>query len=762
MHSSFPSLQPVRHRGMALLLSLGVLGLGGTQAADKLPAADVQKVIEQMRLRGVQIQGEVRLTINGQTVILSENGVQAVESTPADAKDSAKNITPATLRWRNGETLTGTLSEVKDGTLLWLTSLFSQPLALDMAALKDVELSASTSQTEEPFRVQLRDGSRLFGTPVSLDADTLKLRSVNHGEVSLRLAEVVGVRRTHDAGLRYLGPDTTEGWRPTSSPGKADWRMQQGGSFGTQIWNRSTRLELELPEKMDVLLRVRSTAAQPEFTFTLGSGGASQQLAVENWSGTLVLTQGTRFVPLGDITGKTNFAVRLLWDRTKEHAMAFTPEGDLLGELKPLPPKPATTPAAATTTPTTASTTAGPSAPPVSKGVQLRNNGPDLTLDELRVREWSGEMPGKIKEGEAHAELTNGKMLAGKVAKIADDKLTLASGEEVRLDELDSIVTGLSAASPGTEPSAILAFGDGTRLVGNLQSLSAGKISTQITASATPVTAPASSLQHIHLAVPAASGAAPEPPFAKQDKLVLGKFTLHGQVLGAGSVQPRWLPVGGRTPVEVPTGSQPTFTRVFTPETVTPATALVYMENGDVLPAEVRAMDATSLHITSPLITMQEMPATQVQAVQFGGRRLQLSGFSDPGWRQVRGGKAALERDATKAVFRQAASLAHPNILQGDEVKFVMTAEDGWGALRVRVFTNGGDEPEGGIALLLYLSGNQLYAGPEADRGGDFANQVEIRVTPNQPVNIRLALQEKQVELFATFQHSGIRSLEFT
>jgi thiol-disulfide isomerase/thioredoxin len=718
----------------ALLACIGVAVAGLLHAQNIKPLTpDVQKIVDQLKARGVKIQGEVALTINGQTVILNQSGVQAPGATAAQVAGEA------TLRWRNGEKLAGELAGVKDGTLLWRSPLFAEPLALDMAALEDADFPPATRLSDEPFVVKLRDGGRLFGTPVSLDADRLSLRSARHGEISLRLAEVVSLQRTHGAGLLYHGPDTAAGWRlPSGSSGKLEWRTQDGGNFGTMAWNRSARLDLDLPSKVDVLLRVSASASPTEFTFTL-SGSVGPPLTVEYWSGTVVLAQGNRFVPLKNLNDGTSFSVRLLWDRAEGRAFAFTPEGELLGELKPAVAKEAAV--ASQSTRATASS---------FNGVQIRNNGLDLTLDELRVREWKGEMPERIKPTEAGVELTNGKTLQGKVTALSGGRITVGSGVEVPLEDLEALITGATpTAANGPSPAAILAFEDGTRLVGSLQSVNDGVASMQIAASAVAISAPTSGLQRIHLDVPATAGSPPEPPFAKQDKVVLGKVTLHGHVTGAGDAEPRWLPVGGRTPVALATASQPVFSRAFIPDAVPQPAALVYLENGDVLPGEVRAMDATSLHIASPLSEVQELPAAQVQAVQFGGRKLELKGFGDPGWRQVRGAASSLQHDNSKVLFRQPASFAHPNILQGDEVKFVLTAEDGWGALRVRVFTSGGDEPEGGFALLLYLSGNELYGGLESDRGGDFANQVQIRTAPNQPVNIRLALQEKQVELFA-------------
>lgn len=751
-----------RRAGLALGLWCA-LTCGG-QGAEKAQAVDAQKILEQLKAGGVKIQGELRLNVNGQMVVVKDGGqIQVTPAAPSTSPRGANSAPPlqgpahSTLRWRNGETLTGELAGVKDGHLQWWSPSFSAPFSLDMAVLKGIDFPPSTGKTEEPFAVTLRDGSRLFGTPVSLSAGALKFRGIRHGEMVLRLEEIVRLQRTRGEDLLYHGPNTPEGWKPpgnapapAAAPAKPDWRAQEDGTFGTLNWNRGTRLNFRVPQKVDVLLRLSAASAPPEFTFTLDPADTGPALTIENWSNTLVLTQGSRFVPLAELDGKKSVAVRLLWDRPQKRAFAFTPEGTLLGELGP-PPKPQirvedqamTAKEAVIAKPNTKSPV------PAGEGVVLRNSGLDLTLDELRVRVWSGTMPVPVMPSEPHVELTSGEVLPGRVSEITASRLTLASGKEEPLDKLEALVTGVSPAKSDVPPPATLAFDDGARLAGTLESVDHGRLIVRTSASGAPVNASTTGLQRVLLAVPAAPGAGPEPPFAKLDRLMLGKITLHGQMQGGGGAQPGWLPVGGRESVEVVPASQPSFARVFTPETVTPAAALVYLQNGDVLPAEVRAMDETSLQVTSPLSTVKELPAAQVQAVQFSGRKVELKGFSDPGWKRVRGAEEAMLRTPSKITFRQASSLAHPNILQGDEVKFVLTAEEGWGSLRVRVLTSGGDQPQGGVSFLLYLSSSELYAGQESERGGDFANQVQIRIDSGQPVNVRLALQEKQVELFA-------------
>src|SRR5947208_1109505 len=89
----------------ALLACIGVTVAGLVHAQNAKPLTpDVQKIVDQLKARGVQIQGEVSLTINGQTVTLDQSGAQAPGVTPAQGSGQA------TLRWRNGEKLVGDLA----------------------------------------------------------------------------------------------------------------------------------------------------------------------------------------------------------------------------------------------------------------------------------------------------------------------------------------------------------------------------------------------------------------------------------------------------------------------------------------------------------------------------------------------------------------------------------------------------------------------------------------------------------------------------
>src|SRR5262245_60866047 len=109
------------------------------------PAPEVQQIIDQLKARGVQIQGDIRV-IQGQALIVNENGIQIRPAQDTKGAAAATEPPPAALHWRNGESLSGDLEGVKDGTLFWKSPLFTGPLALDMAALKSVDFPAAAKR----------------------------------------------------------------------------------------------------------------------------------------------------------------------------------------------------------------------------------------------------------------------------------------------------------------------------------------------------------------------------------------------------------------------------------------------------------------------------------------------------------------------------------------------------------------------------------------------------------------------------------------
>ena len=701
---------------------------------------EARQVEVQVQNGNLQLLGGARVNINGGVIIVNSSGPVPNPGGGAAPSTVQGPGTGGTLHWRNGETLRGELVGVKDGLLSWWSPLFAEPLSLDPGVLRAAVFAGAPMAPDDPFIVNLRDGGRLSGTPVELDADTLRLRGA-HGEITLRLDEVVSLQRTRGPGLFYRGPDLAERWdtKPPSGQTAGGWKVMDDGAFGTRSWNRGARLPMDdLPKKAEVLLRLRAGTAL-DFSLMLVGATALETIALQTWDDTLVLTtpQGLRFAPVMKLKDTTRLTLRLCWDREGGGAQVFDPEGRLLAELPPRP----VTPPTDKPKPENAALPAG------QRGLTLHNNGHDLYLDELRVRTWSGKPPAPMSPGTAHIELREGDIVKGRATRLKDGRLTLAGGRVVPLDQLEELVTGIPPADPAaaSPPTSVL-LADGTRLHGAIESAGGGRLALQTSASREPIVLDTARLTRLSFALPGPVG--PPVPLAKLDRFTVSGLTLHGRMAGAGGPEPQWWLVGASAPATVLSAAKPSSFRSLDPATLPEAEALVYLENGDVLPAVLRVMDTHTLRVESGLAEAAELPVSQLLAVQFGGRRPKLTGFDDPGWRQIRGEAKDINAGSGSISFSGAAAFAHPNILQGDEVKFSVVSAQGWGSLRFRVLTSSGDNPQGGIPFLIYHSGSEVYAGQESTRGGDFVNQVQLRIKPNTPAAVRVALQEQQVELF--------------
>ena len=82
----------------------------------------------------------------------------------------------ATLAWSNGDSLAGRLVSADDKVLVWESSLFSDPLQINLASLSAVKFpkTENKSETSQGFRVLMKNGDVLFGDLKEIGEQTLR------------------------------------------------------------------------------------------------------------------------------------------------------------------------------------------------------------------------------------------------------------------------------------------------------------------------------------------------------------------------------------------------------------------------------------------------------------------------------------------------------------------------------------------------------------------------------------------------------------
>ena len=647
---------------------------------------------------------------------------------------------PATLRWKNGEAVSGELIAASRADLNWKTPLFEDPLVLRWDALRRIDQPFATAPTPDPFRIVLRNGSHLLGDLVAVMPATVSIRSARHGEVVLKRSEILSVRRIRGGSLIAAGPIGDAGWqeygdRTATSAGTkiagqpapvSSFTAGLGGAFRIPYWNRGASYAVALPEQVDLDFSLRSSA-RPHFRLALDAG-PKHRLRLETWDDELVLRAADQFKSVTKIADDArHLALRICWDRPSAQCSVFTLAGELLATWQ-VPEDPS----------------AG------TLGVILQNKGRDLELELLRVRRWNGKPPPRIEGALPRVELADGQTIPGEVIDSSERLLKVrARGNEldrsVPFAEIDALI--FSPDQPQTAPAGMtLAFVDGTLLFGRVASVKDGSAGIETSFTEAPLPARLDGLRQLLVDPAPRAETPPGLPLAELDTIVIQQTTLHGKLTGTGDRWPRWLPVGAVAPATPSTESTVEINRAVPANTeIPPAPALFYTSSGDIVPGNLRLLDQTGVELESDLIEKSRLPADQLHAIQFGpATQPNFQGFSDPGWRVLKGDEQKIREAAEVVELAADSAIGHPAVMQANEIKFTFATKN-FGTVRLRLFCAGTDRAQSSN-LLLSQMGPRVYLGMESAEG-QMENQFQVMIPSGSTVTVRLAILEKHVDV---------------
>ena len=689
----------------------------------------------------IRIVGGGSIRVMGGGSIIFQSGVQV---DPADAAPA----TP-TLRWKNGETLPGDLVGASENELTWKSSLFDDPLQLRWDVINRIDWPSATAQPKDPFSIALRDGSFIYGDIVSISSDSVSIHSTRHGDAVLKRSEVLNVRRRQNTNLVYAGPTGDFGWEPmvnqqdgsvARNPGQPDATSPiatgPGGALLIRSWNRSAFLNVTLPEAFDVEFRLHSSK-RPEFLVALG-GNVREPLRVETWDNVLVLADGDQFKIIRRIQDdEREIALRVSWDPGTHQCSVFDAAG-----------------AEITTWQVPADQT------PTTPGFIVQNRGLDLSLDMLRVRAFK-KAPSKIDLKQPRVELDNGDVasgaiLSGSPAGIAVQ--TSAGPLNFPLPCVDEVVFSTDAPQVPAHATS-LAFYDNTLLYGHLAAIDGGHALFATSFTSAPLSvqmdAPRELLTSSADVPPApAAGGAPESTVDTQDQITIHDITLHGKLGATADGALGWLP-GGATKAARPAGALAfEITRAMPKDAPLPTDpALFYLTSGDILPGNLRSLDRTSVEFESSLMAARQLPAAQLEAVEFSpATHLDVQGFSDPAWQIVKGDDSSVRRTGNSLQMDAGAAVGMPSLMQCGDFSFKFNS-NGFSVTRMRLFTAGKDVTAS-TNILLCNTGGQFTSGLETTPG-QMDNQFQIRTQPGAPVTVHIKVENNTVNLFVNDISAG-------
>ncbi|HRH96509.1 MAG TPA: hypothetical protein PLB55_11270, partial [Prosthecobacter sp.] len=697
----------------------------------------------------------------------------------------AHTLHASELHWQNGEWVGGHFVGAEKDRVIWRTPMFSEDFQVNLEVLKRVNRFKTDDKTNEPFSIRLADGSRLYGAITGLDAKALSVKSGRFGSIRILRDAVVSVQRVKADGMPLPSLAGTSGWieaapENNGSPATKEklWRMVPGAALQQVGWNRRVSLPVEAPARVEMQFTL-SSSVRPEFKIELKAPD-QERMIVETWVDDVVL-QGRVFESvqkLGDDARRVTLT--LFWNRETGLCAIYGADGRKLAETtrppvdekpaeeKPVEKKPAARAgggglfgalfgvvqgAAQAQVDALAKArvrSTGSRETPTPTGLTLLNKGPDLTLEALRIRAWNGTLPTDITDARPRVELTDGPYL--KAGAVRADATTLTvreqNGQETRLPWSKVLSVEMSAeASPFFQaalPNTDMWFTDGEWVNGTLQQVRNEAATFATTFSEAPVTFKITKLHHLEFK--GFGKDTPETGLEHLDTLTLGKSVLHGTLDAGGEAQPRWKPVGALQPVALVSAGEMEITRAASAQPAgLRSEALFYLQEGDVVPGRLRAIDAKQVDLDSDVVAVKHLPAEKLQAIQFGGASLNLDGFEDPGWQRVRGTADQVKRNGKAELnFEPGGSWGHPSFMQVNEISFTLLS-NGFSALRMRLYCDGVNPTAPSTNLLFGHMGSEVCFGLESS--GDQMDR-QFRLRSSGPMPVRIAVAENTIEVF--------------
>ncbi|MBK8093195.1 MAG: TlpA family protein disulfide reductase [Verrucomicrobiaceae bacterium] len=712
------------------------------------------------------------------------------------------------LEWRNGEKAGGGILEANETSIRWQIDPkekpFIEPVEVALHVLRSYELKPDANKdwsndkpTPEPFSIRLDDGTRLMGSIAGMaDKEILVTgqRIAAGAQARLAASAVTSIQRMNGPGLLLAGPGGRSGWTPDDESKKQIFRHEPGGYLNLAGWNRGVHHPVDLPDRVELRLRLRSEK-RPEFRIEVVDED-SQPCIIETWEDDVVLqgAEGTSFATLTTLPKEQQqLTLAFFWDRQTGLCSLFDGAGKKITDFQTNAPK-LEKPAEAEKEAKPAaeggvgiglvgaivnlleagvkknvarSSKPAVKAPTFTPGLAIMNKGVNLFIDELFVREWDGKVPAQISDAVPRVELTDGSVILGRIHRADASTFTIRAekGSAETTLPWEKLLAAHHRADNGggtwfTPHQARISYPDGMWAAGTLASLKKPHVTLRTSFATAPLTLDMQDILRIDLAVPAPPDAPKSPPLSQFDVIRFKGRELHGTLSAPaqGGPHPLWQLIGASKAVPIGIVDDVEITRAASNILPQPASALLYLKSGEILPGSLRAMDEKRIDFESTATRTRDYAAAEVQAVQFSGEPLRTKGFTDPGWRIVRGDekKITMNAETGAMTMKPGFTLGHPSFSQVQEIRFEYT-EQSFSAIRMRIFAAGPDRDAKGLNLIFGRIGNEAVFGLQQGE-----NQLDDQNRINAPQNtpVRIAITEKTVEV--SFNGVPMRRINIT
>ncbi|MEP4079709.1 hypothetical protein [Haloferula sp.] len=305
---------------------------------------------------------------------------------------SLLTASPMTARFENGDSITGTLTDIKDKSIIWESDFFANPQPLKLEQLVDVSLPTSDSieipEGDHIAVVTLTNGDIIRGSLISLDKKNVRLRTGFAGDLKFRRDMVAALNIEDKPVIIYAGPGEIEDWNVKE---EGDWTLEHGelvchskSSISRDIGKRDKfRISFDVEWRGNARFRVFTCADNTDldevknsFELVCQSQYAYMRKRTQRngrtESNTIGTTGGVR-----EFQEREKVRVELLQD-TVAGRVRFMLDGRVVADWREL----------------------APGAGKLGGVVHFHSDsGKDLRVSRIRVASWDGTVEGKWREG---------------------------------------------------------------------------------------------------------------------------------------------------------------------------------------------------------------------------------------------------------------------------------------------------------------------------------------------------------------------------
>lgn len=217
--------------------------------------------------------------------------------------------------------------------LTWTCPLFLEPLSFHLQGESEVAFDNVSNAEVEPFQVRLRNGDTISGNLTEVGKDGIRLRSRRHGTIRIAAREMVDVQRRREP---FVGPDGLQHWNVVQGDETA-WTAADDGALVSRKSEGAIFRALPMGD-CEIEFELSSEEHPPQFCLGVNELGSGGPAITTNTASHVVLSYNSGEIPdveLAEMSAdQRSLSLRLRWRQRDRVITVHDRSQKRLGEMK--------------------------------------------------------------------------------------------------------------------------------------------------------------------------------------------------------------------------------------------------------------------------------------------------------------------------------------------------------------------------------------------------------------------------------------------